>query len=44
MGRYELIINNSWEKYLRNPILYSKAYNDIDIYKGIKDIEKIIYE
>lgn len=44
MGKHELVINDSWERYLKNPLVYSKAYADNDIFKGIKYIEKIIYE
>ena len=44
MGKHELVINDSWERYLKNPLVYSKAYADNDIFKGIKHIEKIIYE
>jgi hypothetical protein len=44
MGRYELIINNSWEKYLKKPYGYSKYYIDNDIFKGIEIIHKIIFE
>ena len=44
MSKHDFVINKSWERYLRNPILYSKAHNDNDIFKGIEYIEKIIYE
>jgi len=43
MSKHDFIINDSWERYLKNPILYSKAYGDNDIFKGIEYIEKIIY-
>ena len=44
MGKHDTIINDSWEKYLKNPLTYSKAYLDNDIFKGMEIIHKIIFE
>ena len=43
MAKYEKCINQSWEKYMRNPHIYTKVHLDRDIFNGMELINKIIF-
>lgn len=43
LTKYEKIINESWEKYLKNPLKYTNAFEDIQILNVMENIEKIIF-
>lgn len=44
MSKYDSLINESWEKYLKNPLEYTKIHLDNQILLGIEYIEKVIFE
>lgn len=43
MAKHDKLINDSWERYMKNPCKYSKIYLDRDIFEGINIIDKLFY-
>jgi hypothetical protein len=43
VNKYYKAINTSWEKYMKNPSIFTNVGSDIDFLLGMEDIEKIIF-
>lgn len=43
MGKYDKIINNSWENYLKNPHIFTITSRDTDFLSSLDHINKIIF-